>query len=335
LTQHRPQLVRPSGHLLPGCADDRPPGRHESLVSLAIALEPLAAEVPLAAVGLDSDAPVRPSEVDANRWATVVEHDELVGVRIGDAERPGDRQKRLLVLAPRRRLADVVLGEDSAARAGAGVGRVAVELILDGGEVEHIGDLGLVERALETAPGDDGADVEKGASDRRARDVVDDGDVCGGQRGRAVDRDARVLAPRPLWHGDVDVDATGGQKLVERSGRAVRQGRARAAGEHGGHPQTLALQQLPGHQGVDGVVDAVEAARGGTLLDRPDTQAERGDLIQPEHNVLPHRHVNQGRLEKANSWFVFSSPLRHQGDRVRKRVTGVQRRVAIQRQSKP
>ena len=127
-----------------------------------------------------------------------------------------------------------------------------------------------------------------------------------------MDGDAFVPAPRAAGHRDVDVDAARGPELVERCRRAVRKDRARAAGEDGRHPETLALEQLPGHQGVDGVVLAVEAAGGGSASGPPCTQTERPQLIQPEHaRAARSRQLAQGLVEKTTVFRVFSTSLGH------------------------
>ena len=89
LIEDGPQLVRPVLHLSPGRADHRPSRGGQALVALTVDLEALAAEVPLAAVGLDDDPLVAPDEVDADRRAAVWEHDELVGVGVGNARAAG------------------------------------------------------------------------------------------------------------------------------------------------------------------------------------------------------------------------------------------------------
>ena len=61
---------------------------------------------------------------------------------------------------------------------------------------------------------------------------------------------------------------------MECSGRAVRKHRTLAAGEHGGHVQPIAAEQLSGDKGVDGLVDAVETAGPGSLLNRSTRQSQ-------------------------------------------------------------
>ena len=107
------------------------------------------------------------------------------------------------------------------------------------------GDLGLVEGTLELSLGDDLGEVEEGAGDGRARDVVDDGDVLVGERRRTVDLDAGVLAPGAPRHRDVDLRPAPVAELEERGRGAVGEDRAGAAGEHRGHPEALALEEMP------------------------------------------------------------------------------------------
>jgi hypothetical protein len=173
--------VGPVLHLAPRGPDDDPPCGGQALIAPAIDLESLARVVPFAAVGLDDDPLLAPDEVDAEWRPAVREHDELVGVGIGQAEGPRDRQQQLLVLVPGGCLTDVVGVEDAADCLGAAPGGVAGELVVDCLQVQGLEDFGLVEGALELALGEDVAEVEEGAGDGRDGDAVDDGDVGFGE----------------------------------------------------------------------------------------------------------------------------------------------------------
>ncbi len=94
----------------------------------------------------------------------------------------------------------------------------------------------------------------------------------------------RLRAPR---HGHVDLGPAGWPELVKRRGGAVREDRAGTAREHGRHPEPLALEQIPWHQGVDGVVLPVESAGGRPSFGTAGcTQTAGVDLIQSKHAVL-------------------------------------------------
>ena len=79
--------------------------------------------------------------------------------------------------------------------------------------------------------------------------------------------DTWVGAGRAAWDRHLDRGVAPVAQLEEPRRRAVREDRAGAAGEHGGHVEAFALEERFGDEGVDGVVDAVVAAGGGALVD--------------------------------------------------------------------
>ena len=146
------------------------------------------------AVGLDDHALLRPDEVGADHRPSIREIDPPVDEWVRQAEPAGDREHRLLELALGGRAADVVLVEQRPDTFCARAAPVALDLILDLGEVEHLEDLSLVEGALERSAVDDLRQVEQRPGDRRARDAVDGRDVGWRERGRAMDVDAGAFA---------------------------------------------------------------------------------------------------------------------------------------------
>ena len=290
--------------------------------------------MPLAAVSLEDHTLLPPDEVHADRRLAVVEHEQLVGLRIGDAKGPRDRKQKLLVLAPGGRPADVVLGQHQFDRLGAGAGRIAGELVVDGFQVEQLEDVRLVEGALQLAQRADLGQVQEGAGDGSDRDVVDDGYVGWAEGGRAVDFDAGVLADRATRHGDLDLRVAPVPQLMQRGRGAVREHRARATRQHGRHIQALTLEQLAGNEGVDGVVNAVQAAGGDSLVDGTVREPKLARLIEPEHPVLRagelgHGCVERGLREKPAVFSGFSRTLGHDRDGADQRVTCLSRCVAI------
>jgi hypothetical protein len=72
------------------------------------------------------------------------------------------------------------------------------------------------------ALGDDLGEVQEGAGNGGAWDVVDLGDVVIGERRRAVDEDALVVSPGASGHGDLNARVPPVPQLVQRGGRPVR-----------------------------------------------------------------------------------------------------------------
>jgi hypothetical protein len=198
----------------------------------------------------------------------------------------------------RARPADVVLDEDLPDCLGTRASGVAGELVVDGIEVEYLEGVGLVEGPFELAVGDDLGEVEEGAVEARARDVVHPGYVSFGEGGRAMDGDSWVAAGRTRRDRHFDLAVAPVAELVEDRRRAVGQDGARAAGEDGGHVQALALEERLGDEGVDGLVDAVEAADVGSCVDSVVGEPELAQLLEPEHAVLRERELGQGLVEK-------------------------------------
>jgi hypothetical protein len=175
--------------LAPGRADHRPAGRGEALIAPAIGLEGLGRAVRPAAIGLDHDLEVGPGEIGPDQWLAVAQVDVELGARVGKPEAAGEREERVLEVVLGRRASDVVGLEEVADGLGGGAGGVASELVVDGVQVEGLHDLGLVERPLELAGGQDLAEVEQRSRHRGHGDVLDDGDVGCGESGRAMNGD--------------------------------------------------------------------------------------------------------------------------------------------------
>ncbi len=104
-------------------------------------------------------------------------------------------------------------------------------------------------------------------------------------------------------------------------------------------------EELPGHEGVDPLVDAVQARARGAQLNRTGTQAKSCHLEKREHGVLRSRQVHNRLVEPslaeiANYVFAFSTTLpietalvAHADDRPAKAVTGVKRRATTRLRS--
>ncbi len=326
--------MRPVVDLAPGGAYDGPAGGGEALVATAVRLEGLTRAVGLAAVGLDGDASVGPGEVDPDRGVAVTRVDVVLGSGVGESEAAGEGEESFAEFVVGGGASDVVGLEDVAHGLGAGAGWVAGELVVEGAAVECLQAVGLVEGALQLAGGDQFTEVQEGAGDGGHGDVVDDGDVRGGERGGAMDEDALVPAPGAAGHGHLDLPVAVGAELVQAGGGAVGEDRARAAGEDGGGVEPLALEELAGHQGVDGLVDAMQAAGGDALADGALRQPELAQLVQAKRPVLRARElgqrpVNRGRLEKVAVSSTLSCSLGHGRKGSRERVTCLSRCVAI------
>jgi hypothetical protein len=185
------------------------------MVAQAVLLEGLPGAVRSMTVGLDNHSLVAPDEVHADRRRVgVAGVDERVDFRHRQAGSAAGGEECFLELAPRRRRADVVLVEDCAQALGGGTRFVSLDLVEQRVEIEQLQDLGLVERSLQRAAFDDLSQVEQRAGDGGAGDAVSDGDVRGGERRRAVDVDAGVLAGRTTGDRDVDVGPGGASDLV-------------------------------------------------------------------------------------------------------------------------
>ncbi len=142
------------------------------------------------AVGLDQNALRAPEEVNLDQRPAVFEVEPGVDFRLGQADAADQSQEGLLQLARGDGPPDVVLGEGRSDDAGAAVIWIALELVCQGAQVEELGDLGLVECALDATPRHHRRQVQERARDRGAGDAVDFCDVCAREHLAAVNIDA-------------------------------------------------------------------------------------------------------------------------------------------------
>ena len=194
-------------------------------------------------IGLERDTLRAPQEVDLDRRLAVGQHQPDVDLGLRDPGRAAQREEPLLELVPGDRLTRVVPGHHRA-HAGRGLARgVPLELILERLQVEHVEDLGLVERLLHAAAVDHAGQVELGPGHGGAGDVLGRRRVVGLECGRAVHVETLMAAVCPARNGDVDERAAARAQAEQRRGRAVREYGARAARQHGGHPAPVTPQQ--------------------------------------------------------------------------------------------
>jgi hypothetical protein len=253
--------------LPPGRAHRDPARDDRALIAPGIAFPRLVGAVEFVSVSLDDHPLLKPDEVGPDHRLAIVEIDPSADLRRGESQAAAQGQECLLEFALRRRASDVVLLEQLLDFPGAGARAVASKLVLDRVEVEYFERLRLVEGSLERSTLDHLGEVQQRPRDGRAGDSVFDGDIGCGQGGRTVDVDAVVLAGRAARDGHIDLRPLRGSELVERSGVAVREDRPGPAGEDRGHPMAFASQERARDEGVDGVVDAVEAGAIGALTD--------------------------------------------------------------------
>jgi hypothetical protein len=96
------------------------------------------------------------------------------------------------------------------------------------------------------------------------------------------------------------------QDLPKRCGRAVREGRAFAAGEYSGHP-AAALRQALVADGVDAPVNAMEATRTKPPVDRLATKTEPDQLSMANHAMLARGDRGHPGIRRAILLFVSHS----------------------------
>jgi lipoyl(octanoyl) transferase len=283
----RDDRVRIVPELAPGDPRESPPGPHQSLIPDAVMLERLARAMELVAVGLQHRLALAPHEVDPDRGIAVLEVERYLALGLRNAGSADQCEEVLLQPAGRRGVAgpvDVKRGAEPVSRRPR---VVAPELVLQGPEVESALCLGLVDRQLQLRRRDHVGEVQQGASDVRAADTVDRGDVALGESGRAVDVDAFRVAMSAA--GYVDAESSDRKEAVEQRRRSVREDRAGASGENRGDEVSLAGEEARGRDGVDAAVDAVQPPAGRPLLDRPGPEPERVELCQRENTMLRGR----------------------------------------------
>ncbi len=83
---------------------------------------------------------------------------------------------------------------------------------------------------------------------------------------------------------------------MQVSGGAVREHRARAAGENRGHVTPADRQQLAWDQRVDASMDPVQLAGGRPLLNCASAEAERFELRKGDHPLLAERKLDRTAL---------------------------------------
>jgi hypothetical protein len=91
----------------------------------------------------------------------------------------------------------------------------------------------------------------------------------------------------------------------------MREHRAWTAREDSRHVEALSLEELAWDEGIDALVNAVESAGRDTISYGGCGQAQRAQLVEAKHAMLPKRQLCQGRLEKRPSRGRFSCRLRH------------------------
>jgi hypothetical protein len=298
MQQRRLQFPRPQHDLAPGGAERLPAGEQRPLISPRIALPGLMGPVELGAVGLDDDPLLGPNEVTLDPVA-VAQVDPVIDARLREAEPPADSQECLFQLALSERAAHVVLLEDRPQPRETGVGGIALELVVDGDEVEDAHAVRLVEHPLDGPPRQDSSEVENRSRDRRARDVVLNGDVAGRQAGRAVDVNPVTAAAGPAGNGHVELRSGCRPQAMEGRGVAVREDRPGTARKHCRHPISLTGQKRARNEGVDAGVDAVEASPPHSLANGAVRQPQPAQLVQPENRMLPRRQ-SRNRLIHPN-----------------------------------
>ncbi len=94
-------------------------------------------------------------------------------------------------------------------------------------------------------------------------------------------------------HGHVDLRPVGSNQLEQRTGRAVRQRRARAAREDRSHEATVTGEKLGRHERIDAVVNAMQAVGGDAAADSTRRDPEDDGLLGGEHAMLRHRQCHQ------------------------------------------
>jgi hypothetical protein len=157
---------------------------------------------------------------------------------------------------------------------------------LTGAQVQHVHRLGLVEAALGLVLRDDGGQVQVGAGQRGAGDVVDLGDVVVGEGERRVDRETGHVGRPPAGHQHVDGLPVARPRVVEVGGLPVGDDRPVAAGQDGGHVLAAPGELIFCDRAVDPSMDAMKAPAGSALLHRPRAQSDLRQVRQREHKVL-------------------------------------------------
>jgi len=203
------------------------------------------------AVGLDHEAELRPEEVDAEAV------DPLLRERRRQTSGTRDRQKSPLELGlgePER----AAVEEPTEGRQAAPP-RITLERQAERLGIDEIAAIGLVDCCLELRRVEACRQIDQRADRRRHRDSVSLGDLLRAELGRPVDADAGPGDMALLRHGDVDRAADRRHDLPDRTGTHVAAHRARAAGEHRGHPAP-AVSQGRAPERVDAAPYGMEAS---------------------------------------------------------------------------
>jgi hypothetical protein len=159
---------------------------------------------------------------------------------------------------------------------------------MEGGVVGELEDLGAVERAVEGVGVERAGEVEDGAGRRGDRDAVEGRDLVAAERRVAVDAQARPRSAAGRRHDHVDPDRVASADVPQRRGSAVEERRAGPAREDRRHP-VPARPEDGVADGVDALVDAMQAAGRGPVAHPARREAERLELAARHHAVLPAR----------------------------------------------
>jgi hypothetical protein len=81
-----------------------------------------------------------------------------------------------------------------------------------------------------------------------------------------VDEDVAAASAAPAGNGDVELAAVVVEQPVELRRRAMAHDGPGAAGQDCGHPVALAGHEVRRNEGVDGLMDSMQAPRRGALL---------------------------------------------------------------------
>jgi hypothetical protein len=143
-----------------------------------------------------------------------------------------------------------VLVEDATQRAHSGRAGVIVERLAQSVGVDHVPLVGLVDRPLEVPRSHHRDEIEESLNWLGEGDVPAAGDRTGRQGVASVPAHATEAYFGGAPEADVDVVGVLLPETPERRCTAMAQRRTRAAGEHGCHPPSLAVE-LPAPHRVD------------------------------------------------------------------------------------
>jgi hypothetical protein len=261
--------------------------------------------MPVAPVGLDREATVRPCEIHLD--SSTGQLDPRVDERRWEALRAAEREEPALQLIARhpgqwvdqleRRLKSTDPASAFAAR----------DHLLERAAIENLKPRSAREDRLDALDRCGLREIQERAGHRSARDARDDSEIGLSEGGGVMEADAGPVTEAPRCRHVDERPRPAINEILELPARAVGEGGAGAAGEDGGQPVAL----RPKHRMADGVDAAVERHQPSTrhaAANRGAREPEAAQLPEAHHSVLTRRDRRDPFIHPARCRGVWNVP---------------------------